>query len=248
MLEYRYDYLSVLRHALGYVVEPLLFVANAPLSVSNKIDEHFTTLTELKSDKIKLEQELLLIGRRLQKLSALTAENKRLRSLLKSSKEVKEKAVIAQIIGVDSDPYRHEIILDQGLREGIKVGQAILDENGLMGQITAVGPLVSRALLISDVEHAIPVQVNRNGVRAIAVGGGYLNKLKLIHVPDTTDLLIGDLLVSSGLGGVFPAGYPVAEISYIEHDPGLPFAIIEAKPKSRLDRRRHVLIVMKGGG
>ena len=100
-------------------------------------------------------------------------------------------------------------------------------------------------MLISDTTHAIPVQVNRNGVRAIAVGSGSLDKLHLIHVPDTADLLEGDLLISSGLGGRFPFGYPVAEVGVVKHDPGQPFAIVEARPKSKLDRSRHVLIVLK---
>jgi rod shape-determining protein MreC len=166
-----------------------------------------------------------------------------LRSLLLSSETLDDKALIAEVVGVDNDPYRHEVILDRGLADNIEVGLAVIDQTGLMGQIIHVSPFTARALLISDESHATPVQVNRNGIRAIAVGTGALDKLRLIHVPDTSDLQVGDLLVSSGLGGRFPAGYPVGHITYIENDPGQPFATIEAKPASYLDRRSHVLIV-----
>ncbi|MEJ2756044.1 MAG: rod shape-determining protein MreC, partial [Gammaproteobacteria bacterium] len=191
-------------------------------------------------------REQLLLSRRVQQMSSLLEENKRLRSLLLSSQSLDENVLIAEVIGVDNDPFRHEVILDRGANDGISVGLAIIDQKGLMGQVIHVGPFTSRALLITDEAHATPVQVVRNGVRAIAVGTGKLDKLQLIHVPDTADLLVGDVLVSSGLGGRFPAGYPVATITYIENDPGQPFALVEAKPTSYLDRRLLVLIIQPG--
>jgi len=130
-----------------------------------------------------------------------------------------------------------------GRKDNLYVGQAVLDAEGLMGQVIEVGLATSRVLLISDVSHGIPVHVNRNGVRAIAVGSGSLDQLTLIHVPDTADIMVGDLLVSSGLGGRFPKGYPVGVVSMVKHDPGQPFAIVEARPMANLDRSRYVLLV-----
>lgn len=227
-------------------MSPIQYIADWPASFSEWISGRLSSRESLEEDNERLRNQLLLLQRRTQKLAALAAENIRLRELLHSSSLVDDNVIVAEIIGVDSDPYRHQIILNRGKSEGVVEGQAVLDAQGLMGQIMEVGPFSSSALLISDATHAIPVQVNRNGVRAIAVGSGALDKLHLIHVPDTADIVEGDLLISSGLGGRFPFGYPVAEVSFVNHDPGQPFAIVDARPRSNLDRSRHVLVVLKG--
>lgn len=237
------DRLDPLRYGLAYFATPFYIAGDIPSRISFMLSQTVTSADQLKEENLRLKQQVLLLQRRVQKLAAMSAENVRLRELLNSSDLVDESVRVAEIIGVDPDPARHEIIINHGADQGVEKGTPVLDAEGLMGQVIDVGPLTSRALLITDATHAIPVQVNRNGVRAIAVGSGSLDKLVLTYVPDTADIVEGDLLISSGLGRRFPEGYPVAKISLVEHHPGLPFAVIEAKPTARLDRSRHVLIV-----
>jgi len=167
----------------------------------------------------------------------------RLRALLNSSALLRDDVLVAELIGVSPDPVRHQLVLNKGETDGVFVGQPLIDANGLMGQVVEVSAGHSRALLITDATHSIPVQVNRNGVRAIAEGTGALGTLESHHVSATTDIQEGDLLISSGLGGRFPVGYPVAVVSQIERDPGRAFARILAVPSAALDRSRHVLLV-----
>ena len=171
------------------------------------------------------------------------AENTRLRALLNSTALLRNDVLVAELIGVSPDPVRHQMILNKGAVDGVYIGQPLIDEEGLLGQVVDVSELSSRVLLITDATHAIPVQVNRNGVRAIAEGTGVLGSLEIHHVAATTDIEEGDLLVSSGLGGRFPVGYPVALVSKVVRDPGHAFATVEARPVAALDRSRHVLLV-----
>lgn len=240
--------INKVRYGLNFLATPIHYLANVPADITGWLKGVATSRESLEEENERLKQQNLLLQRRVQKMIALASENVRLRELLNSSALVEDSVVVAEIIGLDPDPFRHEIIINKGSRGGIQEGQPVLDSTGLMGQIIEVGPLTSRALLITDSNHATPVQVNRNGIRAILVGSGSLSKLHVIHVPDTADLKIGDILVSSGLGGRFPYGYPVAEVSRIEHDPGQPFAIVEAKPLSKLDRARHILVVFNNEG
>lgn len=244
-VDHRSQYLSPVRYYLSYAVTPFQYAASVPAALSSWVYDTFTTRESLLEENAKLQARALLLQRRVQKLAALAAENVRLRELLNSSALVAENVTVAEILGVDPDPYRHEIIINKGENDGVFLGLPVLDAQGLMGQVIAVGPHVSRALLISDSSHAIPVQINRNGVRAIAVGGGSLDLLMLTHVPDTADVVEGDILVSSGLGQRFPEGYPVGVVTRVHHDPGESFAIVEAKPSAHLDRSRHVLLVFK---
>ena len=241
----RFDAVGKLRHYAGYVVSPIHYLTSWPVSFGEWFSKKTVSRSDLLEENQKLKQQNLLYQRRAQKMAALAAENIRLRSLLNSSMVVEESVIVAEVIGVDPDPYRHEVILNRGSEDGVFEGQAVLDAQGLMGQVISVEPWASRVILLADSSHAVPVQTVRNGIRAIAMGSGFLDRLYLMHIPDTTDLREGDLLVSSGLGGRFPYGYPVAEITSIKHDPGLPFAEIIARPKSKLGRVRHVLLVFK---
>jgi rod shape-determining protein MreC len=141
------------------------------------------------------------------------------------------------------DPYRHQIELNKGTLDHLFEGQPLLDSQGVMGQLIHVGPFTSTAMLITDPSHAIPVQVNRNGLRTIALGTGTIDRLELPHIPDNADIRVGDLLVTSGLGGRFPPGYPVAEVIDVEQDPGRAFSHVTARPRALLDRSREVLVV-----
>ena len=171
--------------------------------------------------------------------------------MLNSSALLQDDVLVAELIGVSPDPARHLVVLDKGEADGVFTGQPLIDANGLMGQVVEAAANSARVLLITDATHAIPVQVNRNGVRAIAEGVGRLDRLELRHVASTEDIEVGDLLVSSGLGGRFPEGYPVASVTEVIVDPGQPFARVIAEPKAALNRSRHVLLVFTrnpGGG
>ena len=234
---------KVVRSSLGYLVMPVQWVSSLPGQLGVWAGESAQSHTSLIEENKRLRLESLVLRQKIQQMISIRAENHRLRELLNTSEQLDDQILVAELIGVDPDPYTHHIIINKGEQHGVFVGQPILDAQGLMGQVIEVLPYTSRVLLVADSNHAIPVQVNRNGVRAIAVGSGKLDELRLIYVPDTSDIKVGDQLVSSGLGGRYPKGYPLGEISVVEHDPGEPFAIVSAKPAANLDRSRHVLLV-----
>jgi rod shape-determining protein MreC len=154
-----------------------------------------------------------------------------------------QRSLIAEIVRVDLDPFRQRVLVNKGTRAGVFRGQAAIDANGIYGQVTRVGPFSAEIILISDPEHAIPVQVNRTGARSIALGTGRSGLLSLPYLPQNTDVIVGDLLVSSGLGGVYPPGYPVAKVTAVTRDTGQPLLAVEAEPLARLDRDPEVLLV-----
>ena len=242
-IDHRSDTLRPVHYYLSMIVAPIQYIANIPQSISDWSNDTLRSRSSLEEENARLRSEVLVLKRRVQKLASTLAENTRLKELMNASDKIEDQVLIAEIIGIDPDPYRQEAIIDKGKRDGVYNGQAVLDADGLMGQVVEVGMYTSRVLLITDVTHGVPVNVNRNGVRAIAVGSGNLDTLHLIHVPDTADIARGDLLVTSGLGGRFPRGYPVGVVKKVEHDPGQPFAIVEATPMANLDRSRHVLLV-----
>lgn len=242
-VDQRTDLLQPIRFGLSVVALPVHYVAKIPNRIASWTTDSAVSREHLELENQELQTEVLLLQRRLQKLAAVVAENTRLKQLLNSSDIVDDRVIIAEIIGLDPDPFRHEAIINKGATNDVFLGQAVLDAEGLLGQVVEVGPFSSRILLISDASHGVPVHVARNGVRAIAVGSGSLDMLNLIHVPDTADIREGDLLVSSGLGGRFPSGYPVGKVTVVEHNPGRPFAKVQAFPLAHLDRSRHVLLV-----
>ena len=190
-----------------------------------------------------LRRQLLVLEQRSQRLAVLEAENVRLRELLNSSANLDARVLVAEIIGVEPDPNRHEIIINKGVGDGLFKGQAVLDAHGLIGQLVEVGPYTSRALLITDATHALSVKVNRSGVRSILAGTGHPDRLRLLYVPDSADVAEGDLLVSTGLGRRYPAGYPAATVTAISREPGQSFVTVEARPAAWIDRASHVLLV-----
>ncbi|MEM1153610.1 MAG: rod shape-determining protein MreC [Pseudomonadota bacterium] len=244
----RYNSLATTRSALDTLGTPIYWVADLPLRLRDWVQETFQTRSQLVEDNERLARENLVLQGLSQQMTALQAENVRLRALLNSSAILRDDVLVAELVGISPDPVRHQLVLNKGSDEGVFVGQALIDADGLMGQIVEVSPSSSRALLITDANHSIPVQVNRNGVRAIAEGTGLLGALEIRHVSATTDIQMGDLLETSGLGGRFPGGYPVAVVSAIERDPGQLFARVVAKPSAALDRSRHVLLVFSKPG
>jgi len=235
------------RSVLGYLITPVQWVSGIPGQLGVWAEKSAVSRASLQEENDRLRNESLVLKQKVQQMVSLRAENNRLRELLNASELLDDKVQVAELIGVDPDPYTHHIIINKGEKDGVFVGQPILDAQGLMGQVIEVLPFTSRVLLLADSNHAIPVLVNRNGIRAIAVGSGRLDELALIYVPDTADIKEGDLLVSSGLGSRYPRGYPVGTITKVEHDPGEPFAIVSAKPSAQLDRSRYVLLVFSKG-
>lgn len=236
-------WLKPVREQLSGYVAPLYQMTDIPRRINEWRQSTFASSDNLAMENKRLTTELLIHQRKLQQMAALAAENVRLRQLMNATDILQDSVLVAELIGVSPNPLTHTVVINRGAQDGVFKGQPLLDAFGLMGQIIEVNEDNSRALLISDATHAIPVQVNRNGVRAIAEGTGDLNQLRLRHVSNTTDIREGDLLVSSGLGKRFPVGYPVAEVVSILRDPGQAFATVIAKPMARLDRSRHVLLV-----
>jgi rod shape-determining protein MreC len=243
VVDARFTLLKPVRSQMSLVLMQSYWIADLPERLYQGVASQFGSRTELAAENEKLKTENLLLQGRLQKLAALTEQNVRLRELLNSSALVNEKVEVAELIGMDPNPFTHRIIINKGERDGVVLGQPVLDARGLMGQVVELMPYTSRVLLLTDTTHSIPVQVNRNGLRAIASGTGNPERLELRHVADTADIKEGDLLVSSGLGQRFPAGYPVATVKEVIHDSGQPFAIVRAVPTAALNRSRYLLLV-----
>lgn len=243
VVDARFEILQPLRTQAGVITEPAYRLARLPLTLWEAAVLQFSSRSELIAENEKLKAEALLLQGRLQKLATLTEQNVRLRELLNSAALLDERVLVTELIGVDPNPFTHRILIDKGERDGVFIGQPVLDARGLMGQVVEVMPYTARVLLLTDSNHSIPVQVNRNGLRAIAAGSGNAERLELRHVADTADIKEGDLLVSSGMGLRFPAGYPVATVSEVVQDSGQPFAIIRALPTAALNRSRYMLLV-----
>lgn len=246
VLDHRFAATSTLRSALSLVVDPIRYLVNLPTDIYNWASDSLTTHNTLEVENQTLRIRNQLLEAKLQKYSSLVAENDNLRSLLKSvdkHEEQFQRVLVAEILSVDTDPFRRQIVINKGASDNVYVNQPIVGANGVMGKVITVGPLSSTAMLITDPSHSLPVQVNRNGVRAIAVGDPRNNELSIIHQPNNADIHVGDLLVTSGLGCVFPAGYPVGRVIKINTNPSLPFAEILVRPSAKLDRDREVLLV-----
>jgi rod shape-determining protein MreC len=247
VVDARFEVLQPLRSQVGVITEPAYRMARLPVTLWEDATQQLTSRSELMAENEKLKAESLLMQGRLQKLATLTEQNVRLRELLNSAALVDERVLVTELIGVDPNPFTHRILIDKGEKDGVFIGQPVLDARGLMGQVVEVMPYTARVLLLTDTNHSIPVQVNRNGLRAIAAGSGNPERLELRHVADTADIKEGDLLVSSGMGERFPAGYPVATVNEVVHDSGQPFAIVRAVPTAALNRSRYMLLVFTDG-
>lgn len=239
----RGNQLAPLRSALSVVVYPIQYLVSLPARLGSSLTDSFMDYKSLIDENRRLKQEQLVNKTRLLKLSALEKENIRLRDLLDSSFKLGEQVLVAELMAVNLDPYKHTVLIDKGSRFGVFVGQPVLDANGVVGQVYRANTLNSEVVLISDPSHAIPVQINRNGLRTIAVGNGKINELSLPFLPNNVDIQVGDLIVTSGLGGTFPPGYPVGVISEVTPQPEKPFSRISAKPSANLDRSRELLLV-----
>lgn len=231
------------KKSLSEFAIPFQEVANFPNRVKSWVALNTTSRTELERKNASLEKERLILLGQLQRSAELAAENLRLRQLLNATELLMHSVLVTEVIGVSPNPINHHVTVDRGAKDGVYVGQPVLDAEGLMGQVTHVYDNYSTVLLITDLDHALPVQVLRNGLRSIAEGTSDYNEMRLRFVSPTVDIVEGDQLVSSGLGGRFPMGYPVGKVSSITRNPGEKFLDITVTPSAKLDRSRHLLLV-----
>ena len=241
--DHRQHHLAVIRDGVASLAYPIQWAVQAPVQAYAAMRESFATKTRVEAENIKLAADNLVLRLKLLRFESLEQENQRLRALRESSARVVQRSLVAEIVRVDLDPFRQRVLVNKGSRAELFRGQAVIDANGIFGQVTRVGPFSAEIILISDPEHAIPVQVNRTGARSIALGTGRSGLLSLPYLPQNTDVIVGDLLVSSGLGGVYPPGYPVAKVTAVTRDSGQPLLEVEAEPLAGLDRDPEVLLV-----
>jgi len=236
-------WLQPARKWLAEATVPLYWLTNLPARLSEFGEEAVVSRQQLEEQNEHLRTEILILKGRMQRMAEVTAENVRLRNLLNATEMLKDRVLVAEMIGVSPSPTRHTVLLNRGEEQGVYVGQAVLDADGLMGQVIEVHRSSSKVLLITDSAHALPVQVLRNGVRSIAEGTGEFDRLLLRHVPPTTDIEVGDQMVSSGLGGRFPVGYPVGEVTSVATVSGDPYLEVTLAPAARIDRSRYLLLL-----
>ena len=232
-------FLDPVRSALAILGTPVYYVAEAPYFASQRIGEQVASGEEIE----RLNRHVLQLSLVAQQAVATRAENNRLRELLGSRPRVSGEVLVTELIGVVPDPQRHRVRIDKGTGDGVAVGNAIVDSLGLFGQVVEVSRWSSVVLLITDRTHATPVEVSRNNLRSIAAGLGRYDLMELEAVPLSADVRRGDLLVSSGLGGRFPHGYPVGQVAQVEKRPTERFATVTVRPSAALNRSRHVLVV-----
>jgi rod shape-determining protein MreC len=244
-IDFRFSVLDPVRRIIGTALTPVYWISALPENIAAGTSDLFKSRESLQEELDRMQSQMLVLERKAQKLASVTAELNRLRELLNASRLLDEGVVVTELIGASPDPDNQYIQINKGLKDGVYHGQAVLDAHGLMGQVIEVNDLSSRVLLISDIRHAVPVQINRNGLRAIAYGVGAMSYLELGSVPATYDIKVGDLLVSSGLGGRFPEGYPVGRVSEILIEPGESFAHVKVLPEAQLNRSKLLLIVFK---
>jgi len=242
-LDNREHHLDAVRHAVGVAVYPVQVVVDTPARTWAWLRDLSASKNQLQLENSRLRTEALITRGRMQELAALKAENDRLREMLDAREQVRGEVRVAGIMAVDANPYRHNIVLDVGSREGVYDGQAIVDASGVVGQVISAGLTTSQAILISDPDHALPVVVNRNGLRTVAFGTGEYKRLSLPFLANNADIEPGDLLVTSGLGGTFPSGYPVAIVETVTRLPQEPFAEVSATPAAALDQVREVMLI-----
>ena len=243
LLDGKTDSMSRARSVMETAVGGLYYLANSPRTVLDGVSDNLVDTNKLQIENKVLREQLREKNADLLLLDQLKVENQRLRLLLNSPLRTDEYKKIAEVLTAETDVYRQQVVINQGERDGAYVGQPVIDEKGVIGQIISVGENTSRVLLLTDVTHSIPVQVLRNDVRVIASGTGHADELTLENVPRSADIEKGDLLVTSGLGGRFVEGYPVAVVQSISRDGGNYFATIKAKPLASLDRLRYLLLL-----
>lgn len=241
--DHKLDAFQSTRVYLNSLMSPLQYLANLPKVLLTESAQRLTSHQALLSDNARLTNQNLRMSEQLQRFDVLQAENAQLRKLLDVPTEPQMHKMVAELMAVDNNPFSQQIVINKGAIDGVFLSQSVLDDRGIVGQVMEVGTTNSRVVLISDVTHAIPVRSLRNNIRFIATGNGALDELLLEHVPHSVDVKEGDMLISSGLGEVFPEGYPVARVSSVVRDESRPFATVTAQPLARLDRLKYLLLL-----
>lgn len=238
-----FNQLDLLRQGVGLVLHPLQQIASSPLALSRRAGEFFVTQNQLADENNRLKQQLLANAAQLQRNQSLQADNTYLQGLLGTKEKSVNSAIGVEVISAGRDPFSRRIIVNKGSSDGIQSGQAAIDDTGLVGQVTKMQILSSEITLITDKGEAVPVEVVRNGLRAIAFGHGQDNTLELAFMPVNMDIQNGDQLVTSGIDGTYPRGLPVAVVAQIERNAAYPFAKITCTPSAGIDRYRHLLVI-----
>ncbi len=231
------------RGYLQSLVSPLQYLANTPKQLMTWASTNITTREQLMTENQQYRLNELGFHEQAMQLDILKQENERLRALLASPLRSEIKKMVAEVISVDSDPYSHQIVINRGAGDGVYEGQPVLDALGIVGQILHIGQTSSRVILITDISHAVPVRVQRNGLRLLASGSGKIDRLIHNFVPQSADIKTGDLLVTSGLGGKYPEGYPVAKVSFVSDDESREFVRVFSTPVAKIDRLRYLLLL-----
>jgi rod shape-determining protein MreC len=245
-IDYRTRLMMPVRAGLSVVVTPVHWVAQVPVRVSRAIDGMLSTDENETLAYDRLYQEYSNLKAELLRMRSLESENASLRELLQASARLPDSVEMAELLEVGLEPYRHRVVINRGISSGVYVGQPVIDSEGVMGQVTDVMPMQSVVMLITDLGHAIPVRVERSGLRTVAYGSGSSDELRIPYMTQNSDVRVGDTLLSSGLGGRFPEGYPVAVVQQIQVVTGEAFLSVTAKPVARVDKARHVLLLSSG--
>jgi len=243
VLDHRGGWLAQLRARSELAVQPLWWLAGLPGRLGDELSTSATTRTRLAQENKVLRNALLISGARLARLQTAAAENARLRGLLGAAQRGGLDVQLAPILDIDLDPVRQRLVLDAGSRDGVRLGQSVIDAGGLLGQIIEVKPGTATVLLLTDPDHAVPVVVARSGVRLVAYGEGRGDRLQLANIPLSSDIKLGDAVVTSGLGGRFPAGFPVGTVTALRPDDSRAFLVGDLDPAAQLDRGRDVLLL-----
>ena len=242
-MDHRGHFVPKIRSVLEYAVEPVYHVVEWPVRASRNLFGQFQSRRSLRHENETLRTRLMNQQADLQRLETLVEENRRLRALFEGAEGLEYEYRFAELVRVDLDPFSHKVLIDRGSSDNVVPGQAVIDGSGVMGQVEDVHIHYSQVRLISDPNHALPVQINRTGLRTVAYGSGETGALNLPNVPRQADVREGDLIVTSGLGDRFPGGYPVARVSRINREQGQTFVQVFAEPLAALDRGREVLLI-----
>lgn len=242
-LDYRGRYVPTVRSLAWQATEPVLLTLEMPFALARRLGEQLRVRHELMQHIDALERERIARTAELALLAELRDDNQELRALLAASQQIQPRFQAAELMDLGLNPWSHRVLINRGRRDGIYRGQPVVDTRGIMGQVDEVALGTAQVILISDPDHALPVRVQRTGLRTVAYGTGHINQLRLNDLPMNVDLEPGDVLLTSGLGDVFPAGLPVAEVEEVTRPRGEVFAQARMRPLARLDRARHVLVV-----
>ncbi len=243
LLDHKSTQMREVRQYLNTAISPIQWLANVPGQMLDWSSRRFVAYRHLVSENERLQQQNLVMSAAVQRYQLLKSENTQLRQLLGATERQDGSRMIAELMGVDNNPFSHQIVVNRGAFDNVYQGQPVLDQNGIVGHVQYVSTNTSRVLLLADISHNIPVRVLRNNLNAVLAGSGTLNNLSLRHITHSSDIQVGDILVSSGLGKRFPEGYPVAEISRVVKNQGSAFATIEARPVADLNRLKYLVLL-----